>query len=209
MARGEGRNKLLDAALAVIREKGYAATSVDDLCQRAGLTKGAFFHHFRSKDDLAIAAARHFGEMAAGLFATAPFRDLATPRERILGYVRFRHDIIEGEAAEYTCLLGTMVQESYASHPGIRSACEAELLKHTASFEPDIAAALSEAGRTGPEWSAAGLSRHIQGTLQGAFILAKATGSAEIARESVGHLLRYLETILTSETAKGAGDELR
>ena len=209
MARGEGRNRLLDAALAVIREKGYAATSVDDLCQRAGLTKGAFFHHFRSKDDLAIAAAHRFGEMAAGLFDTAPFRDLATPRERVLGYVRFRHDIIGGEAAEYACLLGTMVQETYASHPGIRAACEAELLKHTESFEPDIAAALGAAGRTGPEWSAASLSRHIQGTLQGAFILAKATGSAEIARESVGHLLRYLETILTPETERELCDELR
>lgn len=204
MARGDGRIKLLDAALAVIREKGYAATSVDELCQRAGVTKGAFFHHFRSKEDLAIAAAGHFGEMAAGLFAEAPFRQLPTARERILGYVAFRQSIIAGEIPDYTCLLGTMVQETYASHPGIRSACDAVLLEHTTSFEPDIAAALREAGRSGPEWSAAGLSRHIQGTLQGAFILAKSTGSAEIARESLGHLLRYLESILSPETEKGA-----
>ena len=55
--RGEGRARLLDAALTVIRAKGYADTTVDELCRAAGVTKGAFFHHFRSKEELAVAAA--------------------------------------------------------------------------------------------------------------------------------------------------------
>jgi len=61
------RTKLLDAALGTIREKGYAATSVDELCARAGVTKGAFFHYFRSKDALAVAAADHWSETTGDL----------------------------------------------------------------------------------------------------------------------------------------------
>jgi TetR/AcrR family transcriptional regulator, transcriptional repressor for nem operon len=209
MTRTNGRTKLLDAALAVIRKKGYAATSVDELCQRAGVTKGAFFHHFRSKEELAIAAARHFGDMADGLFATAPFTGLATPAERVLGYVAFRREILSGEIPDYTCLLGTLVQETYASHPGIRAACEAELLRHTAALEPDLRKALTAAGRTGAAWSPSVLSLHIQATLQGAFILAKATGSAETGQDSLDHLSRYLETILTTRTEKEPTNELR
>ena len=53
----DARTKLLDAALAVIRGKGFAATSVDELCQAAGVTKGAFFHHFHTKEELGVAAA--------------------------------------------------------------------------------------------------------------------------------------------------------
>ena len=45
------------AAMSVIRAKGYSATTVDDLCQAADVTKGGFFHHFKSKDELALAAA--------------------------------------------------------------------------------------------------------------------------------------------------------
>ena len=54
-AKPDARSKLLDAALSVIRTKGYSATSVGELCTVAGVTKGAFFHHFKSKDDLIAA----------------------------------------------------------------------------------------------------------------------------------------------------------
>ena len=57
----ESKTKLLDAALHVIRVKGYAATTVDDICHEAGVTKGSFFHHFKSKDELALAATSYWG----------------------------------------------------------------------------------------------------------------------------------------------------
>src|SRR5580698_7393668 len=59
------REKLLDAAFAVIREKGYAAATVDELCARAGVAKGSFFHHFKEKEALAVAAANHWSETTA------------------------------------------------------------------------------------------------------------------------------------------------
>ena len=80
----ESKAKILDAALRVIRTKGYAATTVDDVCHVAGLTKGSFFHHFKSKDELALAATAHFAAKADGLFATAPYRSLPDPRDRVI-----------------------------------------------------------------------------------------------------------------------------
>ena len=59
MPRVNAKQKLLDAAFALIRERGFSATTVDALCERAGVTKGAFFHHFKSKDELGVAAAEH------------------------------------------------------------------------------------------------------------------------------------------------------
>jgi len=65
------KSKLLDAAVSVIRARGYSATTVDDLCGSAGVTKGGFFHHFESKEALAVSAAGHFGSMADDLFLSA------------------------------------------------------------------------------------------------------------------------------------------
>src|SRR5258708_3195859 len=64
---GGARSKLLDAAISIIREKGYAATSVEELCARAGVTKGAFFHLFPTKDSLAVAAAHYWSVLRYSL----------------------------------------------------------------------------------------------------------------------------------------------
>jgi TetR/AcrR family transcriptional repressor of nem operon len=76
------RDKLLDAARDEIRKRGYAATSVDALCAAAGVTKGAFFHHFPSKGALGAAAADHWGETTAAMFEGAPYHRPDDPRAR-------------------------------------------------------------------------------------------------------------------------------
>lgn len=173
----------------VIREKGYAATSVDDLCRAAGVTKGAFFHHFDSKEALGAAAARHWGETTSALFADAPYHAPDDPLERILAYIDFRRQLIAGELAEFTCLAGTMVQENYDSSCAIREACRDAIFNHAATLEADIAAA---AGARGLDIDPASLARHTQAVLQGGFILAKAAGEAGPALESIDHLKRYV-----------------
>ena len=51
--RGHARDKLIAAAHQEVRRQGYSATTVDQICAAAGVTKGAFFHHFESKEALA------------------------------------------------------------------------------------------------------------------------------------------------------------
>ena len=94
LVQHDSKTKLLDAALKVIRAKGYAATTVEDICQQAGVTKGSFFHHFKSKDDLALSATAHWEAMTEGFFATAPYHKPTDPLDRLLGYVEFRGAIL-------------------------------------------------------------------------------------------------------------------
>jgi TetR/AcrR family transcriptional regulator, transcriptional repressor for nem operon len=118
----QSKTRILDAAVQVIRAKGYSAMTIDDVCLAAGLTEGSFFHHFKNKEELALAAAGHFAAMADSLLAQASYRGLHDPLERLLGYVDFRMAILQGRLPEFTCLLGTMVQETFESHPAIREA---------------------------------------------------------------------------------------
>jgi TetR/AcrR family transcriptional repressor of nem operon len=50
---------------------------------------------------------------------------LEDPRDRLFGYIDFRIAMLGAEISQYTCLLGTMVQEAYATHPSVREACDA------------------------------------------------------------------------------------
>ena len=192
----DSRTRLLDAALHVIRAKGYSAARVEDVCETAGLTKGSFFHHFASKEDLALAAAEHFSAFAESVFSVAPYHLHADPLDRLLGYVDFRKAILQGELPEYTCLLGTMVQETYETHPAIRKACDRCIGAHAATLVADIQAAVDQYGLS-PEWTVESLAYYTQAVIQGAFILAKAQQSSLIAASCLEHLRRYLQLVFT------------
>ncbi len=195
-AQHDSKTRLLDAALQVIRAKGYAATTVEDICSQAGVTKGSFFHHFKSKDDLALSATVHWEAMTEAFFAGAPYHEPADPLQRLLGYVEFRGAILAGELPDYTCLLGTLVQETYATHPDIRAACERGMSRHIVELTRDVEAA-KRLYAPRARWSTESVGYFIQSVLQGSFVFAKARQSPEVVRENLAHLRRYLELLFT------------
>jgi TetR/AcrR family transcriptional repressor of nem operon len=201
--RGDARTRLLEAARDTIRAKGFASTSIDDLCQVAAVTKGSFFHHFKSKEALGVAVAEHWIEMTNAFFADAPYHAPDAPLDRVLAYVAFRKAMIAGELSEFTCLVGTMAQEIYASSPTIRDACGRSIFGHAATLEADIAAAMSARGISGG-WTAESLARHTQTVIQGAFVLAKAGNDPALAREALDHLDRYVRLLFGCPNKKEA-----
>lgn len=196
-APASARDKLLEAGVRLVREQGFSATAVDQLCSAAGVTKGAFFHHFASKEALGVALAQYWSESTGAFFAAAPYHHLPDPLDRVLGYIDLRIALLAGPAESFSCVAGTMVQEQFRSSPAIRAACQDSINGNARAIEPDLAAAIAQSGAKGV--TAEGLARHIQAVIQGAFILAKAEGgqgAAELAREHLRHLRRYFELLL-------------
>jgi TetR/AcrR family transcriptional regulator, transcriptional repressor for nem operon len=154
--------------------------------------------------DLALAAAAHWSQMTEAFFADAPYRRLADPLDRLLGYVDFRNEILRGELPDYTCFLGTLLQEIYATHPDIRAVCERGLSAHINTLASDVEAAKRLYAPDAP-WSAQSLGVFVQTVLQGAFIFAKAKQGPQVARESLAHLRRYLVSLFLAP--KGAKPE--
>ena len=200
--RHESKARILNAALRVIRAKGYSATRIEDVCEVAGLTKGSFFHHFSTKEELGIAAADYWSEITSRLFATAPYHSPVDPLERVLAYVDFRKTILQGELPEFTCLVGTMTQEVYDTHPAIREACNKSICGHTATLVPDINAAMEKYGVAGG-WTAESLALYTQASIQGAFILAKARQDVAVAADCIDHLHRYIELLFAQPRTDG------
>jgi TetR/AcrR family transcriptional regulator, transcriptional repressor for nem operon len=189
------REKLLVSALKLIRTKGYGATTVDDLCKDAGVTKGAFFHHFKTKEAAAIAATQFWNAGTGALFANADYHKHDDPLDQVIAYIDFRAALLNmGGLPEITCLLGTTVQETFDTNPALREACDIGITGHADTVQVMIEAAKA---RHAPNatWSAESLALHTQAVIQGAFILAKARDDVQLAHDSIIHLRRYFELL--------------
>ena len=140
--------------------------------------------------------------MAAGALRGRPLPGARGPARAPARLRRLPPRDLPASSPEYTCLLGTMVQEAYATHPAIRAACEREITGHAAD-----ARARHRRGHRAP--AGRGLRRRraspstSRRVLQGAFILAKATGDARGCRRQPWPSPPLPHIALRPTTAKG------
>ncbi len=200
--RGDARAALLAATLTLVRKQGWAATSIDQLCRTVGVTKGAFFHHFASKEELGVAAANFWDAYTSPLFAGADYHRHADPLDRIFGYLDFRAAIAQGPLESYTCFVGTTVQETFATSDAIRAACGATIAAHSERLAIDFREAIARYRPAGPV-TAEGLAVYTQTVIQGGFVLCKAQGDRAPLLDALEHLKRYFVLLFRRSHEQG------
>lgn len=166
MTRGTGRRKLLDAAKALLWERGYEHMSPRDVLDRSGAGQGSLYHHFPGKLDLASAAlAEIVAEESAAMDAI--FAAGKPPRQQLHDYLTRQRAALRG------CRLGRLANETVMENP--------ELRRHVAAYldhvEGLIRRVFDEGQRQGV--LTAGVSAEAAGALflsviQGGFVLARA-----------------------------------
>jgi len=191
----ETKRKLVDAGVNLMRSRGFNATTVDDVCAAAGVTKGGFFHYFKSKDDLATAAIIRFHELRARESADAPFRRLADPLGRVFGRLDFAKESWGGNRGlTKGCLVGMFAQELSVTNPELRLVCEDRFARVAKDFEADLEEAKAlHAPRAAFEPKR--LAMLYVSIVQGSLMLAKASESNRVLVENIEQFRAYLQTL--------------
>jgi TetR/AcrR family transcriptional repressor of nem operon len=188
------RQKLLDAAQELMLAKGYTATSVDEVCESAGLTKGSFFHYFEGKEHLGRVLAERFFSARQQMFDSAPFRQKKDPLDRVFGYLDFLAEMSRTPQAVRGCLLGTFVQELSETHPSIRSVCADCFNSQANKLKQDLDEAKAKYAPNA-RWDSQSLAEHLIAVVQGAIILAKAKQDHKVFEQSLAHFRHYLTSL--------------
>jgi TetR/AcrR family transcriptional repressor of nem operon len=193
-ADSPAKQKLLDAAQDLMLAKGYSATSVDEVCEAARLTKGSFFHYFESKEHLGKTVAERFAAGMQQLFASAPFHQLQDPLDRVFGRVDFLIALASRPHGARGCLLGTFVQELSDTHPAIRSVCAACFGEYARVVKAELDQAKAKYAPRA-RWSTQSLAEHLIAVIQGSIILAKAKQDPKVLATSLDHFKAYLKCV--------------
>lgn len=105
------RTALLQEGIALMQERGYTATRIQDVLTRLGMPKGSFYHHFDSKETFAVEIIRFFaGEQSASLRQTLEDPNLS-PLQRLRSYCEETKRSLALQHCRKGCLLGNLSQE--------------------------------------------------------------------------------------------------
>jgi TetR/AcrR family transcriptional repressor of nem operon len=159
------------------------------------VTKGGFFHYFKSKDELAGAALAHFYEGKVKDYEDAPFRKLPDPLDRVFGRLDYVESTV-GDRNHHTkgCLIGVFVQELAFTNPVLRSACQKFFSKIAEDFGNDLAAAKT-AHAPDAAFDPARLAVFYVAIVQGSLLLAKAAENSEVVGANIEQFRSYLRIL--------------
>ena len=191
------RERILDAAQQIVLERGFAATSVDAVLAAAPATKGGFFHHFPSKNDLGRALLERYAaadERMLDDFMAAAEAESDDPAEQLVAFVRHFEDAAEELAPQPGCLFVSFIYETQlAGDDGDDVIAASIRLWRTRMLEK-----LEAAARLHPpdiEVDLSSLADQVFTTFEGGFVLARAMNDPSHLRAQLAHLRHYLELL--------------
>jgi TetR/AcrR family transcriptional repressor of nem operon len=187
------KESLVRAATNLMLRDGYVATTVDQICSAAGVTKGAFFHHFASKEALAEACLHHWPARMGDVLGTAPCLAIEDPAQRVLALIDYLSEMFRRPEVRKSCLAGTTVQEVSETNPVLREAAQQCFVKGQAFFQTLLDEACRSRGIT---LDTASLANHWMCTMQGSLLLWKASRDDKAITENFRHLRNYVATLL-------------
>lgn len=189
----ETPDKLLDAALHLMLSRGYAGTTVDDICTEAGVSKGSFYHFYKTKEELALATLERFYRRGANEFWNGEFRALEDPLDRAFGFVRNTEEHAEFLWRE-GCLLGSFATELADSNPAMQKAVSKLFRDITEGMAEFLGPVAERAGPDGP--SAEQLADMFLEILEGSILLAKAYKDPSRIAVSAARFGDYLRRLI-------------
>ena len=141
MSRQSSRDKLLDAGVTTLHERGYASCGVREITEAAGLPQGSFTNHFRSKEAFGLLVLdRYFVRLEAVMAAT--LRDeTRPPLDRLRGYFDAIGDMLDAAGWRFGCLIANMSMEAPEHSEAIRARLVDMLAALTCPFAVALRAA--------------------------------------------------------------------
>jgi len=116
----ETRRKLIGAARSLVLKQGFTGTGIGQICADAGVTKGAFFHHFASKDEIGKGVLADWAAFGMGIYSAACSEPARYPLDHVHRFFDIMIGLARTSPEPLTCVVGMISQELASANPVLR-----------------------------------------------------------------------------------------
>jgi TetR/AcrR family transcriptional repressor of nem operon len=190
----QSKERILAAARELFLAGGYAATTVDAICEKAELTKGSFYYSFDSKEDLGIAVLDWSLRQNVRMLETGPHIRIADPIEKAFAFLKHLEKC-SPDLWSAGCLLGSFALELADTNSRMQQAVAGMFQAVADNFAENLQPIAAESG--GKQARAASeLADALLGIVEGSIILAKAHRDPSRIPKAIRGFRRSLERLI-------------
>ena len=196
----ETREKILQAAARLFALKGYHDAKLEEVLDTAQVTKGAFFHHFRDREDLGFAVLDwHMDQRRQLLDAIEqelPLAKQADPLQQVFRRLDAIQEMVRRrEGCKGGCIIGNLSTALSDCHDGFRKRLAECFDEMAQEFLPHLEAAARQ-GRATRRTNTGELARYIVTVIEGAIMQARTLGDAKLLPRQLAYLKEHLKKCL-------------
>ena len=193
------RNELIDAAMRVFYRHGFHASSLDDILKEGGISRMTLYNHFKSKDELILAAMRRRDEIFRNKLMKFVESKAKTPRERILAVFDFHEDWFTGSEFCGCMFINAAAEFSVAESAPRRLAAE-----HKQEIVRYVRDLCEQEGYDDPSDLAEQLNILLEGAIVATRVVGRVTDNGENPGESARLAKRMATELLTKAPKSGS-----
>ena len=198
----ETRERILEAAEAMSLQKGFAAMSLNELVKETQLTKGAFFHHFQGKGELARVLVERFAQRDIALFAefVKKAQDLAdNPLQAVSIFLKLFEEFMQDpQAAPDGCVFASFLYERDQFETAVTEAVRRGLVDWTAIHVPLFQALVDYKAPRLPV-TAEELAEMFGVIIEGSFVYGRAYGDRTCVARQTRQFRQYLRLLFEED----------
>ena len=193
------RQRILDEAHQLVLERGFAGTSIDMILEKSGITKGAFFYHFKSKGHLATTLAEQYAEMDDRFFGEQMARaeKLSNdPLERVEHFLEGVGDAFAAQTTPPGCLFASYSYEAGQFEPEIAHFM-AEQMRKWRDHYSNVFVQIIKTHPPRLPVDALELADHFMAAVEGGFVMSRLYNDPSTVRTHMQHYSNYIRLIFS------------
>lgn len=193
MTSNSTKDKLIEAAMRLFHEQGYAATGISTILREAGVNAGSMYYLFPTKEALLHAVLDRYEELLWPMVLQPAFDSTPDPVERVFAVMGGYRQGLEMTSCGMGCPIGNLALELSDTYPDVRT----HLAKLFDLWCEGIQKCLDEAETTlRSDVDRASLAEFVLSVMEGAMMQARARRDLKSFDRSIAHLRSYFETLV-------------